>query len=59
MSELATAIAADRPRIKVVLMSGNADRLRLKEEWSFLQKPFRLSQLSAVVGGLLRREEES
>jgi FixJ family two-component response regulator len=51
--DLATAMTADRPRLKVLLMSGFPEgMLVLNEGWHFLAKPFIASQLRALVVGL-------
>ena len=51
---LATAMTADRPALKVLLMSGFTDgMLVLNEGWHFLAKPFVGSQLRALVSGLI------
>jgi len=52
--DLATKITAQRPKIKVLLMSGYAGgMLVLNEGWHFLPKPFIPSQLRTLVGGLI------
>ena len=52
--ELATAMTAERPKIKVLLMSGfTAGMLVLNEGWHFLAKPFVASQLRALVTGMV------
>ena len=52
--ELATAMTAERPRLKVLLMSGfPGGMLVLNEGWHFLAKPFIASQLRALVAGLV------
>lgn len=52
--ELATRITAARPKIKVLLMSSYSEgMLVLNEGWHFLPKPFVLSQLRSLVGGLI------
>ena len=52
--ELGTKITLQRPRIKVLLMSGFTDgMLVLNEGWHFLPKPFVQSQLSALIVGLV------
>ena len=52
--ELATQITAQRPKIKVLLMSGYpAGMLILNEGWHFLAKPFIPSQLRALIEGLV------
>jgi len=51
--ELATRITQARPKIKVLLMSSYSEgMLVLNEGWHFLPKPFILSQLRSLVGGL-------
>jgi len=52
--ELATAMTAERPRLRVLLMSGfTGGMLVLNEGWHFLPKPFVASQLRALVAGLV------
>jgi FixJ family two-component response regulator len=52
--ELATAMTAERPQLKVLLMSGfPGGMLVLNEGWHFLAKPFIASQLHALVAGLV------
>lgn len=52
--ELATAMTAERPQLKVLLMSGFSEgMLVLNEGWHFLAKPFIASQLSALVTGMV------
>jgi len=52
--ELATRITAQRPAIKVLLMSGfDGGMLVLNEGWHFLPKPFVSSQLHTLVAGLI------
>jgi DNA-binding NtrC family response regulator len=52
--ELATAITADRPGLKVLLMSGSpGGMLVLNEGWHFLARPFIASQLRALITGLV------
>jgi DNA-binding NtrC family response regulator len=52
--DLATQIAAQRPKIKVLLMSGySGGMLVLNEGWHFLPKPFIPSQLRTLVAGLI------
>ena len=52
--DLATKITAQRPKIKVLLMSGyTGGMLVLNEGWHFLPKPFIPSQLRVLVGGLI------
>jgi DNA-binding NtrC family response regulator len=51
--ELATAMTAERPQLKVLLMSAFPEgMLVLNEGWHFLAKPFIASQLRALVAGL-------
>jgi DNA-binding NtrC family response regulator len=51
--ELATAMTAERPELKVLLMSGfDGGMLVLNEGWHFLPKPFIPSQLRALISGL-------
>jgi DNA-binding NtrC family response regulator len=58
--ELATTITAERPKIKVLLMSGYpAGMLVLNEGWHFLPKPFISSQLLALVVGLVSPDKAS
>jgi DNA-binding NtrC family response regulator len=58
--ELATQITAERPKIKVLLMSGYpAGMLILNEGWHFLPKPFISSQLLALVVGLVSPDKAS
>src|SRR5580700_6041830 len=58
--ELATAMTADRPELKVLLMSAFPEgMLVLNEGWHFLAKPFIASQLRALVAGLARPDRES
>jgi DNA-binding NtrC family response regulator len=50
---LATTMTAERPQLRVLLMSGFAEgMLVLNEGWHFLAKPFVASQLRALVAGL-------
>ena len=52
--DLATQITVQRPRIKVLLMSGfTGGMLVLNEGWHFLPKPFIPSQLRTLVAGLI------
>ncbi len=52
--ELATAMTAERPQLKVLLMSGfPGGMLVLNEGWHFLAKPFIASQLRGLVAGLV------
>lgn len=58
--ELATQITVQRPKIKVLLMSGyTAGMLVLNEGWHFLPKPFVASQLLALVVGLVSPDKPS
>ena len=55
---LATQITAQRPHLKVLLMSGFSDgMLVLNEGWHFLPKPFIPSQLRTLVAGLISPNE--
>ena len=52
--EVATQITAERPQIKVLLMSGfTGGMLVLNEGWHFLAKPFIPSQLRTIIAGLI------
>jgi len=52
--DLATAMTIQRPRLKVLLMSGFLEgMLLLNEGWHFLPKPFIASQLRPLVVGLV------
>jgi DNA-binding NtrC family response regulator len=52
--DLATVMTAERPELKVLLMSGfPAGMLVLNEGWHFLAKPFITSQLRALIKGLV------
>ena len=52
--ELATQVTAQRPKIKVLLMSGYpAGMLVLNDGWHFLAKPFIPSQLRTLIEGLV------
>ena len=58
--ELATALTVERPKLRVLLMSGFPEgMLVLNEGWHFLAKPFVASQLCALVSGLVRPEQKS
>jgi DNA-binding NtrC family response regulator len=58
--DLATAMTAERPEIKVLLMSGfTGGMLILNEGWHFLDKPFVASQLRALVVGLVSPNRKS
>jgi len=51
--DLATKLTAERPKLKVLLMSGfTAGMLVLNEGWHFLPKPFIASQLQSLIAGL-------
>lgn len=57
--DLATAMTQERPRLKVLLMSGFPEgMLVLNEGWHFLAKPFVDSQLRALVVGLISPERK-
>ena len=52
--ELATQLTAQRPTIKVLMMSGFSEgMLVLNEGWHFLPKPFIASQLKTLINGLI------
>ena len=58
--DLATAMAVDRPEIKVLLMSAfNGGMLVLNEGWHFLSKPFVSSQLKGLILGLVHPDRTS
>jgi len=58
--DLATAITHERPRLKVLLMSGFTDgMLVLNEGWHFLEKPFVASQLRSLISGLIFPDKKS
>ena len=58
--DLATAMTAERPALKVLLMSGfPGGMLVLNEGWHFPAKPFVASQLRALVTGLVGPEKKS
>ena len=58
--ELATQITAQRPKIKVLLMSGYpSGMLVLNDGWHFLAKPFVPSQLRTLIEGLLSPNKAS
>lgn len=58
--DLAVAITHDRPKIKVLMMSGFPEgMLVLNEGWHFLAKPFMASQLRSLVVGLVSPDEIS
>jgi DNA-binding NtrC family response regulator len=50
--DLATAMTANRPKLKVLMMSGFPEgMLVLNEGWHFLPKPFIASQMRTLVCG--------
>jgi two-component system sensor histidine kinase EvgS len=52
--DLATRMTVERPKIKVLMMSGfTAGMLVLNEGWHFLAKPFIPSQLRVLISGLV------
>ena len=53
--DLATQIVAQRPEIEVVLMSGfnNGEILLPNQGWHFIPKPFKPSQLTALINSLI------
>jgi CheY-like chemotaxis protein len=52
--DVATQITLQRPKIKVLLMSGfTGGMLVLNEGWHFLAKPFIPSQLRTLISGLI------
>ena len=58
--DLANQLTAQRPNIKVLLMSGySGGMLVLNEGWHFLPKPFFSSQLRALVAGLVSPERKT
>jgi CheY-like chemotaxis protein len=58
--ELATLLTAERPELKVLLMSGfDGGMLVLNEGWHFLPKPFITSQLRTLVSGLAFPDKRS
>jgi two-component system cell cycle sensor histidine kinase/response regulator CckA len=58
--ELATRLTAQRPKLKVLLMSGfTGGMLVLNEGWHFLPKPFIPSQLRALIVGLVSPDQPS
>lgn len=51
--DLATRLTVERPKLKVLLMSGfTGGLLVLNEGWHFLPKPFIASQLKSLISGL-------
>jgi DNA-binding NtrC family response regulator len=58
--ELAAALTAERPNIKVLLMSDfPTGTLVLNEGWHFLPKPFVASQLTALITTLSQPDKPS
>jgi len=58
--ELATHMSVDRPKLKVLMMSGfTGGMLVLNEGWHFLAKPFVPSQLRALILGLMYPNSDS
>ena len=58
--ELATAMTVDRPKLKVLMMSGFPEgMLVLNEGWHFLPRPFVASQMRTLVTGLLVPDKKS
>ena len=58
--ELATAMTIDRPKLKVLMMSGFPEgMLILNKGWHFLPKSFVASQLRALVVGLVDPDKKS
>lgn len=58
--DLATSMTLERPRLKVLLMSGfPTGMLVLNEGWHFLAKPFVASQLRGLVMGLVSPDRKS
>jgi two-component system cell cycle sensor histidine kinase/response regulator CckA len=56
---LATELSAERPQLKVLLMSGFLEGvLKLNEGWRFMAKPFIPSQLRELVAGLSSADSE-
>jgi two-component system cell cycle sensor histidine kinase/response regulator CckA len=51
--DLATQIVAQRPEIKVVLMSGFPGDVAPTREWHYIPKPFKPSQLIALIQSLI------
>jgi CheY-like chemotaxis protein len=55
--ELATQLAAKRPQMKILLMSGfPGGTLVLNEGWHFMPKPFVPSQMRLLIQGLISPE---
>jgi hypothetical protein len=58
--DLATKMTADRPALKVLLISPFTDgMLVLNEGWHFLPKPFISSQLRSLITGLVYPDKPS
>ena len=58
--DLATKMTLERPRLRVLLMSGFTEgMLVLNEGWHFMAKPFIPSQLRALIVGLISPEQPS
>lgn len=58
--DLGTVLTAERPELKVLLMSGfDGGMLVLNEGWHFLAKPFISSQLRALITGLIFPDRRS
>jgi DNA-binding response OmpR family regulator len=58
--ELATQLSLDRPRVRVLLISGFATRtIVLQKGWQLLRKPFTLSLLKDKIRVLLQDESEN
>jgi two-component system cell cycle response regulator CpdR len=58
--EVATKITLERPKIKVLLMSGfTGGMLVLNEGWHFLAKPFIPSQLRTLISGLVSPDSKT
>ena len=58
--ELATHLAADRPKLKVLLMSGfPGGTLVLNEGWHFMAKAFVPSQMRTLIRGLISPEAQT
>jgi hypothetical protein len=57
---IATEITIQRPKMRVLLMSGyTAGMLVLNEGWHFLPKPFIPSQLRTLIVGLILPDKTS
>ena len=58
--DLATKMTAERPQLKVLLMSGfSGGMLVLNEGWHFLAKPFVPSQLRGLISGLVSPDSKT